>query len=242
MTYDWLAAIVFVGSFIAMTKALVWAVFRVPEFEAMRLENREADAGKLTREKYQAARHASMDVGKYINFGFYALVLPFCVSLESRPLWRHVVDVVAILLVFDFMYYWTHRSLFHGKVLRKVHALHHQARKPTWADAQFVHPLETAIGVLLFLVSIPIVAWLGGAPVHALPTAIATLLFTQLNTLNHIYTRLPDRGIFRWVDYVTGVHAAHHVDMNQGNFATLTMFYDKIFGTYEAPVNRATAG
>ncbi len=40
---------------------------------------------------------------------------------------------------------------------------------------------------------------------------------------------------------MTGVHAAHHVDMNQGNYATLTMGYDWLFGTYEKPVSRSVA-
>ena len=46
---------------------------------------------------------------------------------------------------------------------------------------------------------------------------------------------------FPWktLHYVTSVHEAHHVDMNQGNFATLTMLYDWMFGTYEQPVSRS---
>ena len=28
--------------------------------------------------------------------------------------------------------------------------------------------------------------------------------------------------------------------MNRGNYATLTMLYDRLFGTYEQPVQRAT--
>jgi hypothetical protein len=31
------------------------------------------------------------------------------------------------------------------------------------------------------------------------------------------------------------------VDMNSGNYATLTMFYDWIFGTLEKPVGRPEA-
>ena len=29
--------------------------------------------------------------------------------------------------------------------------------------------------------------------------------------------------------------------MNHGNYATLTMFYDKLFGTFEEPVHRPNA-
>ena len=158
-------------------------------------------------------------------------------SLEPRPLWRYGVEIVAVLMVYDFMYYLTHRFVFHGKLLRKVHALHHQVRKPTYIDALYVHPLETTIGLALYLGSIPLIAGLAGAPLNAFSIAIATLIFTQGNTINHTYVNLP-RFPFKTLDYITGVHAAHHVDMNQGNFATLTMIYDRLFGTYEAPVSR----
>jgi len=45
---------------------------------------------------------------------------------------------------------------------------------------------------------------------------------------------------FKTLSDITRVHAAHHVDMSHGNYATLTMLYDWIFGTYEAPVSRPT--
>ena len=70
--------------------------------------------------------------------------------------------------------------------------------------------------------------------------AVATLIFTQVNTLNHVYINLPYFP-FKTLDTLTSVHAAHHVDMNQGNYATLTMVYDKLFGTYEKPVSRPVA-
>ena len=241
MTYDWMAGLAYFFSMVLMTKLLSWAVFQVPAFAHQRELNREVDKQKLARERFKEGVKVNMRAGMYLNFAFYFLVLPFCVSLTAQPVWRYLVDIVAILLVFDFMYYWTHRLLFHGKFLRKVHSLHHQARKPTFIDSQYVHPIETLIGLGLFLVSIPIVAWVGGQPVNAFAAMIATLVFTQLNTLNHVYTDLPHQP-YKAVNYITGVHAAHHVDMNQGNFATLTMFYDWIFGTYEKPVHRSTAG
>ena len=240
MTYDWIAAVVFVASMVGMMRFFHWAAFKIPALEEQRRLNREQDARKMQDPEFKAWCKASMKTGTYMNFAFYALLLPWCVNLDARPLWRHVVDIAAILLVFDFMYYWTHRSLFHGKALLKIHALHHTARKPTFVDAYYVHPLETAIGLALFLISIPIVGVIGGAPVHAISAAIATLIFTEHNTINHVYTNLPYQP-YKWLNYVTGVHAAHHVNMKQGNYATLTMFYDWLFGTYEKPVHRPTA-
>ena len=59
--------------------------------------------------------------------------------------------------------------------------------------------------------------------------------------MNHAWTNLPRRFPFKTIDYITGVHAAHHIDMNHGNFATLTMMFDWLLGTYEKPVRRAQA-
>jgi sterol desaturase/sphingolipid hydroxylase (fatty acid hydroxylase superfamily) len=237
VSYDWKAALVFLATVIALTTIGHLLAFRIPALQRMRELNREADRMKLSRKRYAAAVRENNRAALITNATFYVAVLPFCLSLEPRPLWRQGVDVVAVLMVFDFFYYLTHRFLFHGKALRKVHALHHQARTPTYVDGLYVHPLETAIGLLLFLGSIPLVALLTGGPLGAFSMAVATLIFTQLNTINHCYVNLPQFP-FRTLSRITALHAAHHVDMNQGNYATLTMVYDRIFGTLEAPVVR----
>lgn len=239
MIYDWKAALAFVGLLTFASILGNYLVFKIPALAEMREVNRSVDKTKLARDSFRAAVTVNNKWGLYTNLVFYATILPFCVGFESRPLWRHVVETLAVLLVFDFMYYLTHRFVFHGTLLRKVHSLHHQARKPTYVDALYVHPLETFIGLSLFLGSIPIVALATGRTLHVVSMVVATLLFTHLNSLNHVYTNLPRP--FRWVNTITGVHAAHHVDMSHGNYATMLMFYDKLFGTYEAPIVRPTA-
>lgn len=240
MSYDWMAALVFIGTLIALTVLGQFLVFKIPAMQRMRELNREADRSKMSRQRFREAVRASNRSGLLTNLVFYVAILPFCVNLEPRPLWRHGVDIVAVLMVFDLFYYLTHRFLFHGKVLRKVHALHHQARTPTYIDALYVHPLETFIGLTLFLGSIPLIAVLSGGALNAFSMAVATLIFTQLNTINHTYVNLPYFP-FKTVDSITSLHAAHHVDMNRGNYATLTMLYDWLFGTLEEPVSRPAA-
>jgi sterol desaturase/sphingolipid hydroxylase (fatty acid hydroxylase superfamily) len=239
LTYDWRAALVFVGTLVASTALLRFLVFRVPAFRRMRELNEAADRAKLARPAFAEAVRVNNRAGFATNLVFYAAVLPFCVSLAARPLWRHALEAVAVLMLYDFLYYWTHRLLFHGRALRRIHALHHRAHEPTNIDAYYVHPLETGIGILLFLGSIPLVAALVGAPLHAVSMALATLVFTQLNILNHTWVDLP-RFPYRTVSKITALHAAHHVNMNRGNYATLSMLYDWLFGTLEAPVSRPT--
>ncbi|MBY0399120.1 sterol desaturase family protein [Myxococcota bacterium] len=253
MTYDWQAALAFFALMTAATLIGNFLIFKVPAFAQMREENRAVDKTKLDRVPFREAVKVNNRVGLAVNLIFYVTVLPFCIGFEPRsfwngasgpvaqPVWWLFVQIPVALLVFDFMYYWTHRSIFHGNLLRKVHALHHQARKPTYVDALYVHPLETTIGLMLFLGSMPIVAAITGTTLNVFSMVVATYNFTQLNSLNHVYTRFPAKFPFTWIDYITGVHASHHVDMNHGNYATLTMFYDKLFGTFEEPTHRPTA-
>ena len=240
MNYDWIAALIFLGCLIGATVVGKFLAFKIPEFARTLAMNREMDQEKMSKKRFREAVKVNNKAGLATNVIFFAAILPWCVDLAPRPLWRTLVDIVAVLMIFDFFYYLTHRFLFHGKPLRKIHALHHQARQPTYIDALYVHPLETTIGLVLFLTSIPLVAFLGGAPLSAVSASIATLLFTQLNTVNHAYVNLPYFP-FKTIDYITSVHAAHHIDMNRGNYATLTMLYDWAFGTFEKPV-RAPLG
>jgi sterol desaturase/sphingolipid hydroxylase (fatty acid hydroxylase superfamily) len=236
-----MAALAFLATLIGFTVLGKRLIFMIPTIESVRLMNHDADRKKLSKDRYRKAVKSNNQAGLYTNLAFYALFLPFSVSLEARPLWRHVVDIVVVLAVFDFFYYLTHRFLFHGRgPLVRVHALHHQARTPTYMDALFVHPVETAMGLGLFLFSIPLVGAITGAPLNAFSMAIATLIFTNLNILNHTYVNVP-RFPYKTLTYITQVHAAHHVDMDSGNYATLSMIYDKLFGTYEKPVARPTA-
>ncbi len=239
MTYDWQAALAFVATLIGLTVVGRFLVFRIPALQQMRELNQAADKGKLARKRFREAVKASNNTGLITNLVFYVTILPLCVSFAPRPLWQHLVEILAVLLIFDFFYYLTHRFLFHGPILRKVHSLHHQAHTPTYIDALYVHPLETFIGLFLFLGSIPLAAAAAGGPLNAFSMAIATLVFTQLNTINHTFVNLP-RFPYKTLDRITSIHAAHHVDMNRGNFATLTMGYDWLFGTLEERVDRST--
>ncbi|MEZ4331106.1 MAG: sterol desaturase family protein [Myxococcota bacterium] len=240
MSYDWLAAIVYIVLTIGVMRFGPWLVFKVPAFEQMRQLNREVDQTKMSRNSFREAVEAHKKAGTWTRYAFYALLLPFCVCLERRPIGHCILEIVAVLALFDLMYYLTHRFLFHGPLLREVHALHHQARKPTFIDAVYVHPVETIIGVSLFLLSIPIVAWIQGRPLNVVSAAIAAIVFMTIATVNHTYVNLP-RFPFKWLDNLTGIHAAHHLDMKHGNYATLTTVYDRLFGTYEKPVKRPTA-
>jgi len=238
MSWDGAAVLVFVAVWIGVSVVGRFLVFKVPAFAEMRAANRAADKVKLARKPYREAVKRNNKAGLVTNAVFVALVLPFCIQLDARPLWRHIADMVAMLMIYDLFYYLIHRFLFHGRLLRKVHALHHQARTPTYMDALYVHPVETVIGLGLFCAMFPLWAAVTGAPLHAVSMALTMVLYTYLNQINHTWEHLP-RWPWRPIETIAALHAAHHVDMQRGNFSTITLLYDWVLGTYEKPVRRA---
>ncbi len=61
-------------------------------------------------------------------------------------------DVVFVIVLYDFGYYFIHRYPFHEwKMLRRVHSIHHKTRHPRAIDSLLLHPAETCIGLGAFL-------------------------------------------------------------------------------------------
>lgn len=114
--YNWQVSVltfVILGVCIAVAQ---WLVFKVPAFAAARELNREENKRKWREQgkKYHHRVDSSKKIGLAINVFFYVAILPFFVTLHSVPLWRIALDVVLILMVYDFFYYLVHRFLFHG--------------------------------------------------------------------------------------------------------------------------------
>ena len=230
MSYDWQATLVLLATLIGASMVGNFLTRRIRAFDGMRDINRAEDSQKLAQEKYPPIVAANRKLGGITNLVFYAAVVPFIVTINPQPLWKIAVDIVAILMVYDFFYYLTHRFLFHGKgYFRRVHALHHQARKPTHIDAFYVHPLETFIGISLFMGSAALLGLFIG-PFHVASLAVAVLVFQNLNMINHCHIRM-DSFPGKTLSWISVKHANHHKDMHQGNYSTITLLYDKVFGT-----------
>ena len=236
--YDWKAGIALIVMVVALGKLGRWIVFKVPAFQRVREQNRALDKERLGRDKYPPMIKRSIRAGMWTNLAFFFVMAPLVVSFEPRPLWRGLFDIVLILMVYDFFYYLTHRFLFHAahdsrfavlRFFRRVHAVHHQARDPSHIDAFYVHPVETTIGQLLFHFTVlGLGLALGGF--HVVSVAIASLVYIQLNTFNHVKFELPGYKLLNWISFK---HHVHHIDMQKGNYATITLLYDKLFGTLD---------
>ncbi|MDP5064198.1 MAG: sterol desaturase family protein [Haliea sp.] len=230
--YNLLAAFVVLAGIVVINRIGNFLVFLVPELRRMREENRQEDGKKKALEKYPPVMRASRNIGGITNATFFLLILPFCVTLENVNIVDIALNSILILMVYDFFYYLSHRFWFHGNGwMRRIHAVHHQARHPTYIDAYYVHPFETFIGVTLFLGTIAVLAAFTG-PFHAWTAIITYLVFLNLNIINHTSVNLPHFP-FRTLSWITKKHHIHHENMHKGNYATITLLYDRIFGTLD---------
>lgn len=146
------------------------------------------------------------------------------------PLW---VQAIAILMIGDFIGYWTHR-LFHGRRLWPFHAVHHSSAPLDWLGAVRVHPLNDA--AMRVATTLPVIA-LGFAP-----KAVAAIvpLLTFLAILVHANLDW-DWGPLRAVIISPRFHRWHHTSETEGrdtNFAGLLPLWDILFGTYHMPKDR----
>ena len=232
MHYDWQASLALLALAIILTKIGKWLAFSIPALAKARALNLDADKAKIATEKYPPIIAATRKIGLVTNLLFFVAIAPFFLTLSAQPVSEILLGIVVILMVYDFFYYLTHRFVFHGQsFMRQVHALHHQARNPTHIDAYYVHPLETFIGITLFMGTIALLGFFMG-PFHIVTVAIPYVIFQQLNIVNHTHVDL-DKSPFKTLSWITAKHAIHHENMQKGNYATITLLYDKLFGTFD---------
>ena len=152
----------------------------------------------------------------------------FLMYTGSVALWRIPLEIVLVVVLYDFIYYGVHRYPFHEwKILRSVHEVHHKTRHPRGVDSLLLHPLETCLGLTAFLVSFALV---GGVSVPAF--AVLFIGYTVLNVVNHAginFQRFP----LRTMGWLAVKHDKHHRRDLAGNYAFLTTIPDTLFGTAE---------
>jgi len=201
--------------------ALAYA--RMPERRLHRAEQRRS-MEKLGKELGRRALTNAV----FSTVVVYALAL----GLSSRvftgatpSLLKGALQVLGILALYNVLYYLMHRFLFHEwAALRPVHAVHHRVRYPTVMDSLFLHPFEGFCGLALLMFC----TWVVG-PVHAYTFGACFLIYSWLNIVIHGGVKLP----IPYLGMLAKNHAAHHVDMKAGNYASISPLPDLIFGTAE---------
>lgn len=233
-SYHWQASLSALLLSIAVVAIGRWLVFKIPAFKLTLEQNREVNKTKFRKQRYQPRILSSQRIGLVSNLVFFIVLMPFCTTFEPQPITSVLFNVLLILMVYDFFYYLTHRFIFHGQgYFRRVHAVHHQARRPTSIDSYLLHPAESFIGIALYFMVIAALALLLGHPFQVATIVITMVIYTQLNQLNHVHIQL-HRYPYKTINWIADKHAVHHIDMHRGNYATLSLLFDKLFGTYDS--------
>lgn len=158
-------------------------------------------------------------------FGMTGALYPYAFHDRPLPAWRIVYQIVAILLVYDFAYYWLHRAMHTKKLMRWVHGRHHEVHNPTAMESFYLTPAERLAGLALLLAC----TWLVG-PVSIYSFAVVFFIHSTLNITVH--SGLLSKRLVLWpVDHLTHKHYTHHAGSYDNNFASLTPFWDLLFGT-----------
>ena len=234
--YQWRLALMALGANLAIMVVGARLLMLIPAIKAAHELNAAARRQREAKPHYVANQKWNRPWTLLYLAVIFAGVAPFCVTAAPQPWWRVLTDVVVILMFYDFFYYLTHRFLFHnngflGGPLIKFHAIHHQNHNPCQSDSAYLHPLETGIGLGLYAASIFVLSRFMGE-FHLVTIIVTYAVFTVINLHNHSLWEA-DRFPFRYLNYASKMHHNHHARFTGGNYATISLLYDWMFGTLD---------
>jgi sterol desaturase/sphingolipid hydroxylase (fatty acid hydroxylase superfamily) len=160
-----------------------------------------------------------------IHFGWVSPMF----AAANLPFWA---QILVGLLVFDFMFYVTHRMAHEIPFFWRFHSVHHCAHRVTFLNAYRAHPLD-----VMWRRFVPLFVVLQtGISQEALVAAM--VIATVLATITHLNTDLKHG----WLNYIIGtneVHRWHHsADPAEAKNFAIIMLWDHLFGTFYFPRDR----
>lgn len=212
---------------LAISGVAMWGLKALERSAFMRrYRDKEDLPRKVSDEEHRRSFTVNSAVSTGIVFALSFLLHGLLFRAETGGAARLVLEVVLVLLLYDFGYYLLHRFVFHEwSVGRRWHAVHHRIRTPYAADSLFIHPIETALGVLLLMVCVLIVG-----PISVYAFGATFLIYSVLNVFIHSGFHLPFFP-FRGLSALVTHHDIHHESMKSGYYASMTPLFDILFGT-----------
>ncbi|MEQ1594176.1 MAG: sterol desaturase family protein [Casimicrobium sp.] len=144
--------------------------------------------------------------------------------VQGLPFWA---GVLLIVLVADFVQYWTHRAYHEVPLLWRLHAIHHSAKSMDWLAGSRQHIVELIITRTLVLAPIYVM----GFSKEVIDTYIVIVGFQAVFNHANVSVRL---GPLRYLIVTPNFHHWHHSQDQAAldrNYAAHFAFLDYIFGT-----------
>ena len=150
------------------------------------------------------------------------------IDIHALSLWWWPLSIVAVLLLHDTWFYWTHRWMHAPRPFRIAHAVHHASRPPTAWSAMSFHPWEALTGALV----IPVAVFL--IPLHPSALAVVLTIMTMMGVTNHMGWEIFPRAIVdgpagRWL--ITATHHQRHHAEYRCNYGLYFRLWDRLCGT-----------
>jgi sterol desaturase/sphingolipid hydroxylase (fatty acid hydroxylase superfamily) len=145
----------------------------------------------------------------------------------AQPLWLQAAEM---LLIADFIDYWTHRW-FHVTRAWRFHAIHHSPEEMTWLASARMHPVNDFVTRCSQVVPVILVGFSMKAVLYVVPYLVFFVILLHSNLKW-------DFGPLRWVFVSPLYHRWHHTKDEEGldkNFAGLFPIWDVLFGTAHFP-------
>lgn len=145
----------------------------------------------------------------------------------EMPAWYVVIAQLGFfILLDDFLYYWMHRTMHKGWLLKHVHSIHHRIRHTTAINGNYMHPIEYLCTAGLALIGPMLV----GAHLHVLWIWLALRQYEATDGhCGYVFPWNPGHLIPLYEG--AGYHDFHHAKY-QGNYAGFLPYLDRFWNTY----------
>ena len=175
------------------------------------------------------------------TFGYFTKLLPiYLAGVLVQPYALFDIDAalfdtsarglgywLAVILAWDFCYYWAHRAGHEVSLLWAAHAVHHQSEEYNLSTAL----RQTSTDLYTWVFYLPL--FLAGIPVEVIATANAIDLIYQF----WVHTRMVGR--LGWLDRVFVTPSNHRVHHAQNpvyidrNYGGILIIWDRLFGSFQ---------
>jgi sterol desaturase/sphingolipid hydroxylase (fatty acid hydroxylase superfamily) len=149
-----------------------------------------------------------------------------------------IIQVVAIMIITDFVQYWLHRAFHRVPFLWGFHAVHHSAKAMDWIAGARMHFFE----IIILRAATATPAFTLGFSQESLQVYL--LIVYVLSTFVHANISWKLDWMERFMVTPRFHHWHHGIEKEaiDVNFAIHFPLYDKLFGTYHMPENRWPEG
>jgi sterol desaturase/sphingolipid hydroxylase (fatty acid hydroxylase superfamily) len=196
-----------------------------------RIQQREATLADRRRELLLSVQ--TVAIFGVVNLITFAMITSGVITVARNfDTGMIAIQLVAMVILHDFWFYWMHRGLHLRAMFRRAHAAHHQSRTPTsWASYAFA-PIESVFEALYVPVFLFVLSRFG--PMY--PLAVFIFLGHQIarNAIGHSGHELAWSGFTRsrWTGWLTTTthHDLHHSE-GRHNFGLYFTWWDRWMGT-----------